>query len=145
MSTWVVVAARETAVTSAAPAGLLHGIAPAAIDGFAAGALLTGLCFLLIVAPRMLRRPRPSARDAMRAGRARRAPGRPDDIMLASIGSDQASHADSGRNGRHRQPGSDADRRGDARRNAPKHAAPSADLGGKVPGATADLPLAARG
>ena len=56
-------AAKEVVAASGLGAGLLPGVAPSAVDGFAAGTLLSGVCFLLIVAPRHgLRRPRLSAR-----------------------------------------------------------------------------------
>ena len=78
MSTWAAFAAKGTAMaaTTAAGAGASQAIAPGALDGFAAGALLTGMCFLLIVAPRTARRSRLSARrglwsTAMRRGRER--------------------------------------------------------------------------
>jgi hypothetical protein len=78
MSTWAAFAAKGTAMaaTTAAGAGASQAIAPGALDGFAAGALLTGMCFLFIVAPRSARRSRLSARrslwpTAMRHGRVR--------------------------------------------------------------------------
>jgi hypothetical protein len=55
MSAWAAIVAREATVTASAGTGLLHYVAPSAIDGFAAGALLTGLCFIVVVAPRMRR------------------------------------------------------------------------------------------
>jgi hypothetical protein len=57
MSAWAAIVAREATVTATAGTGLLHSVAPSAIDGFAVGTLLTGLCFIVAVAPRM-RRPR---------------------------------------------------------------------------------------
>lgn len=196
MSTWAAVAAKEAALTSSAGASLLHGITPGAIDGFAVGALLTGSCFLVVAAPRMLRRTRLSGRDGMwgtgtRRIRARHdyfatptgsdaaaadpdaaadsdlyvAPvgGNPyapptggdpftvvadDDIILPGTGSDEASHDESGRSGyrsKHRMASSDAERRADARRTPPRHAAPSAGLVSWMSGRFAASPLAARG
>ncbi len=71
MSTWAAVAATEAVISHGA--GPLHGIAPGAIDGFAAGTLLTTACFLVIVTPQMLRRSRLSAREGMWRGGLRRA------------------------------------------------------------------------
>jgi hypothetical protein len=65
MSAWVAIAAKEAATTTSQGSGILHGISSGALDGFAVGALLTGLCFLMIVAPRSLQRPRPSARQSL--------------------------------------------------------------------------------
>jgi hypothetical protein len=65
MSTWAAVAVKEVAFTSSAGASLVHGFAPGAIDGFAVGALATGVCCLVIAAPRVLRRTRLTARDGM--------------------------------------------------------------------------------
>jgi hypothetical protein len=62
MSTWAAIAAKDTAATTALGNGVLHGISAGAIAGFAAGAMLTGLCFLAIVAPRSARRSRLTAR-----------------------------------------------------------------------------------
>jgi hypothetical protein len=63
MITLAAVTARETAFISGS--GILHGIAPGAIDGFAVGALATGACCLVVAAPRLLHRARLSARDGM--------------------------------------------------------------------------------
>ena len=61
MSAWVAIAAKEAATTTSLGSGILHGIPAGALDGFAVGAMLTGLCFLMIVAPRSLQRPRLAA------------------------------------------------------------------------------------
>ncbi len=63
MSTLAAVTARETAFVFGS--GILHGIAPGAIDGFAVGALATGACCLVVAAPRLLHRARLSTRDGM--------------------------------------------------------------------------------
>ncbi len=63
MITFAAVMTRETALMSGS--GILHGIAPAAIDGFAAGALAAAACSLVVAAPRLLDRTRRSARDGM--------------------------------------------------------------------------------
>jgi hypothetical protein len=72
MSTWAAIAAREAAIAASAGTTALHGIAPSALDGFAAGALLTGVCFLIVIAPRAFRRDRLSARQGMWLGGLRR-------------------------------------------------------------------------
>lgn len=63
MITFAAVMTRETALMSGS--GILHGIAPGAIDGFAAGALAAAACSLVVAAPRLLHRTRRSARDGM--------------------------------------------------------------------------------
>jgi hypothetical protein len=65
MSAWAAIAAKDTAATTSLGNGILHGISPGALDGFAVGTMLTGLCFLVIVAPRALRQTRLSARPAV--------------------------------------------------------------------------------
>lgn len=47
---------------------LLNGITPSAIDGFAAGTILSGLCFLLVMVPR--RRSRRASRTKLSASAA---------------------------------------------------------------------------
>lgn len=63
MSTLAAVTARETAFVSGS--GILHGITPGALDGFAVGALATGACCLVVAAFRLRRRSRLSAKDGM--------------------------------------------------------------------------------
>ncbi len=58
MHTWTIVAAKEAAITTGMGAGIVPTIAPASLDGFAVGALLTGACFLAITTPRRARRSR---------------------------------------------------------------------------------------
>jgi hypothetical protein len=67
MSTWAAFAAKgaAAAATTAAGAGTAQAISPAALDGFAVGTLLTGMCFLVVVAPRTMRRSRLSARRSL--------------------------------------------------------------------------------
>ena len=79
MSTWAAFAVKGAAVvgTTSAGAGIGQAFAPGALDGFAVGTLLTGMCFLVVVAPRTFRRARLSARRgrwpaAMRHARVRR-------------------------------------------------------------------------
>jgi len=68
VSGFTVLAVKEVAVASGLSTGLLPAIAPSAIDGFAAGTLLSALCVLLVMAPRHgLRRRRARARAAARA------------------------------------------------------------------------------
>src|SRR5580698_1680973 len=84
MSTWAAIAAREAAITTSAGSTALHGIAPSALDGFAVGALLTGVCFLIIIAPRAFRRDRLSARQGMWSGSLRHSRVRPDYYAAAA-------------------------------------------------------------
>ncbi len=49
-------AAKEAAVASGLGASLLPGVASSAVDGFAVGTLLSGMCFLLVIGPRRQRR-----------------------------------------------------------------------------------------
>ncbi len=65
MSGFAVLAVKEAAVASGLGTTVLPGIAPSALDGFAVGTLLCGLCLVLVVAPRRLsRRSRRSARGS---------------------------------------------------------------------------------
>lgn len=91
MSTWAAVAARDAALTSSTGTGLLHGVTPGAIDGFAIGALLTGVCFLVLVAPRMLRRSQLRARHGMWAAGMRHARVRRDYFASPGDGADFAA------------------------------------------------------
>jgi hypothetical protein len=64
-------AAKEAFVASGLGTTLLPGIAPSAVDGFAVGTLLSGICFLLVMAPRRHpRKNRLSARGGKRGGAA---------------------------------------------------------------------------
>ena len=58
MHTWTIVAAKEAAIATGMGAGIVPTIAPASLDGFAVGALMTGACFLAITTPRRARRSR---------------------------------------------------------------------------------------
>ncbi|HUD79566.1 MAG TPA: hypothetical protein VMR00_17095 [Streptosporangiaceae bacterium] len=59
-------AAKEAVVATGLGTSLLPGIAPSAVDGFAVGTLLSGVCFLLVMVPRRgWRRPRQSAADTV--------------------------------------------------------------------------------
>jgi hypothetical protein len=71
VSGFAVLAVKDVAVASSHGTSLLPTIAPSAIDGFAAGTLLSALCVLLVMAPRRgLRRRRArnriGARTSMR-------------------------------------------------------------------------------
>lgn len=78
MSGFAVLAVKEVAVASGLGTSLLPTIAPSAIDGFAAGTLLSALCVLLVMAPRRgLRRRRARARIGART-RMRHNPMTPD-------------------------------------------------------------------
>jgi hypothetical protein len=65
MSGLAALAVKEAAVASGLGATFLPGIAPSAVDGFAVGTLLSGLCYLLVMAPR--RRSRRRSRTAKKA------------------------------------------------------------------------------
>ncbi len=65
MNGFAALAVKEAAVASGLGASLLP-IAPSAIDGFAVGTLLSGLCLLLVMAPRRISRRR--NRQATRNG-----------------------------------------------------------------------------
>ncbi len=67
MSGLAALAVREAAVASGLGTTFLPGIAPSAVDGFAVGTLLSGLCYLLVMAPgRRSRRRSRAARKAIR-------------------------------------------------------------------------------
>ena len=80
MTTWAAFAAKgaAAAATTAAGAGTAQAITPAALDGFAVGTLLTGMCFLVVVAPRTMRRSRLSARRSQWSAVLRHSKARPD-------------------------------------------------------------------
>jgi hypothetical protein len=66
MSGFAALAVKEAAVASGLGTAVLPGIAPSALDGFAVGTLLCGVCFVLVKAPRrMSRRSKRSARGSM--------------------------------------------------------------------------------
>jgi hypothetical protein len=65
MSGLAALAVKEAAVASGLGTTFLPGIAPSAVDGFAVGTLLSGLCYLLVMAPR--RRARRRSRTARKA------------------------------------------------------------------------------
>jgi hypothetical protein len=94
MSAWAAVAVKEAAVTTGSGAGILHSIAPGALDGFAVGALLTGICFLVIVAPRTLRRSRLSAREGIWSGNTRHVHVRQPDYFAAPADTHSQATAD---------------------------------------------------
>jgi hypothetical protein len=101
MSTWAAFAAKGTAAaaTTAAGAGTAQAISPAALDGFAVGTLLTGMCFLVVVAPRTMRRSRLSARRSLWSAALRSSKSHPDyyaapaDTHSAAVALDQAAPA----------------------------------------------------
>jgi hypothetical protein len=68
MSGLAALAVKEAAVASGLGTTFLPGVAPSAVDGFAVGTLLSGLCFLLVMAPRRRsHRKRRLARNAEQA------------------------------------------------------------------------------
>jgi len=68
MSGLAALAVKEAAVASGLGTTFLPGVAPSAVDGFAVGTLLSGLCYLMVMAPRRrARRKRRLARNANQA------------------------------------------------------------------------------
>jgi hypothetical protein len=68
-----VLAVKGAAVASGLGASLLPGVAPSAIEGFAVGSLLSGVCLLLVIAPRRIlrvRRGQPQLEDDMQGNAA---------------------------------------------------------------------------
>lgn len=135
MSGFTVLAVKEVAVASGLSAGLLPGIAPSAIDGFAAGTLLSALCVLLVMAPRSgLRRRRARARAAARTIAAHN-PMTPDLSRNAAARSARVVAAASS------NPLADesaevvisqVERRPEAKRSSGRHAAPPVGVGSRV-------------
>ena len=80
MSTWAAFAAKgaAAAATTAAGAGTAQTITPAALDGFAVGTLLTGMCYLVVVAPRTMRKSRLSAGRSLSSAPLQHSKARPD-------------------------------------------------------------------
>ncbi len=162
MSAWTAIAAKDAAVITSLGNGILHGISPGALDGFAVGTMLTGLCFLVIVAQRSLRRSRLSARPGVWPSFIRRPriqrdyyaeaadPGAEpllassEDDIAAAAGEQDRPEGGRGYRSKHRmtdhEPG---ERRGEGRRSAPKHAAPSSRFGSRMSGKLTMFPLAA--
>jgi hypothetical protein len=70
---------KQAAVASGFGMSLMPGIGPSAVDGFAAGTLLSGLCLMLVIAPlRGSRRTKSPARDRAPAKKAPHNPTTPD-------------------------------------------------------------------
>ena len=153
-------AAKEAALASGA--SLLPGIAPSAVDGFAVGTLLSGLCFLMVMAPkRGLRRRKVSASEGMLLGSD---PVQPDYAMAVRLTDPFADEAaevvvsaggqlgddvgaepkGTGHRRKHRQsdPEGGGDRRPEIRRSQGRHAAPSNGIASRVAGRFAFHPLA---
>jgi hypothetical protein len=142
MSTWAVIAAKEAAVASGVSAGIIPAIGNSAVDGFAVGTLLSGACFMLVAAQRRTKLQKRYG-AGQNAGVLAALPPSPSSIgsfgdesaetlVPGQPGADQepADLATDGRTSyrsRHRltDPAAAADRWPDARRGAPKHAAPS--------------------
>ena len=67
MSGIAVLAVKQAGVASALGTTFLRGVAPAAVQGFAVGTLLCGLCYVAVMAPRRWsRRKRQAVRSAGR-------------------------------------------------------------------------------
>lgn len=152
--------------TVIANGGIMRYVTPGALDGFAAGALLSSLILLVVVVPRILRRQRQPAAEGTWSRRIRRRQARPDYFAtpvdggpfaaaLSSVaertaldGPDEFDHVDSGSAGyqsKHRmaEAGSTV-RRPEARRGQARHAAPSG-LSSRISGRSADSAMATRG
>jgi hypothetical protein len=144
-------AVKEVAVASGFGSGLL---APSAVDGFAVGTLLSGVCLLMAIGPRRRRRRARQERTApSRVGVSAIAASVPvrGDYSAATMSGplanewanvvapaemssrDESGHAqDSKNNGyrsKHRLSDSDASRRPESRRSAPRHAARAHRIG----------------
>jgi hypothetical protein len=152
MSGLAALAVKEAAVASGLGTTFLPGVAPSAVEGFAVGTLLSGLCFLLVIAPRRrFRRRSRSARKAMRASATQTLsshdlPGHVAASAYAATGVISDPFADesaevlvsypvqevslelpdqsNGGSSRHRLTGTEARQRPEARRSAGRHAAP---------------------
>jgi hypothetical protein len=165
MNGFAALAAKEAVVASGVGASLLPGIAPSAVDGFAVGTLLSGLCFLMVMAPKHgLRRGRLSARSGGWASTGTAGPDSdyPMAPTLSDPFADEASEvvvaagdqlADelipeprpAGYRSRHRLAEQEAgDRRPVVRRSAGRHAAPSSGIASRMAGRLALHPLAVR-
>ena len=155
-------AAKEAAIASGVGASLLPGIAPSAIDGFAVGTLLSGLCFLMVMTPkRGLRRGRLAARVGLFGSAAPAEPGYAHGVTLSDpfadesaevvvpLGSPLADEASldakaGAHRSKHRLADQDGDRRSEARRLPGRHAAPSVSLTSKMASRFAFHPIAVR-
>jgi hypothetical protein len=157
MSDWSVLAAKASSIASDVSAGIAHAIGTGAADGFAVGTVLTGASFMLVISRRRARMQRSQA-------------GAPGDVALVALPSDPsefgsadeavemlvvtteprpdseplASQPKDGRNGKHRvtDHGAVVLRWPDAKRSAPRHAAPSAST--KLASVVSLGPVAAR-
>lgn len=134
MSGFTVLAVKEVAVASGLSTGLLPGIPPSAIDGFAAGTLLSALCVLLVMAPRHgLRRRRARARAAARA----RAPHNPKTPDLSGNAPRQARFVPAASSNPLADESAEVvisrvERRPEAKRSSGRHAAPPVGVGSRV-------------
>jgi hypothetical protein len=151
-------AAKEAAVAGLG-ASLLPGVASSAVDGFAVGTLLSGMCFLLVIGPRrQLRRTRIARRSEVWAPSDTRPahadyaaapvsanpyanpyadesaetllPARP--AKADEPTAEPASVGSPDYRSRHRLPGSEGDRRQEQRRSPGRHAAPSARFSSRM-------------
>jgi hypothetical protein len=164
-------AAKEALVASGLGSSLLPGIAPSAVDGFAAGTLLSGVCFLLVMAPRHgARRNRLSAKAAAlipaapapvtaysgRAGAGTISDPFADESAELVLPTDSPVRdnavqlpevkAGAGYRSKHRLADQDAEqRRPDIRRSSGRHAAPSLSLSTRMAGHLPFHQLAVRG
>lgn len=144
-----VLAAKEVALASGFGSALLPSIPPSAVDGFAAGTLLSGACFLLVALPRRSGR-KSQADDALAVADMAeegspapalaslpavspltiREPVAPSGLaagtadQVAADGRQLANAPEASAAGKHRLPVSSRDR-AEAKRSSGKHAAPS--------------------
>jgi hypothetical protein len=140
MSDWSVLASKAASIASDVSAGIAHAIGTGAADGFAVGTVLTGASFMLVLSRRRARMERSYAAE-------------PGDVALVPLPADPAaidlgeetvemlvvtaeprpdsellaSQPRENRCGKHRSTSTDAVvlRWPDAKRSAPRHAAPS--------------------
>jgi hypothetical protein len=141
-------AVKEVAGASGLSTNLLRGIPPSAVDGFAAGTLLSALCLLIVAAPR---RPRRRGRRPVRESARANAPAvldptAPDLSAFADESAEtvvaypvQALSAEPllGQNDDHQSKSGLAaldvvERRSEPRRSGGRHAAPPTGVGSRV-------------
>lgn len=154
MGTWAVIAAKEAAIASGVGAGIVPAIGNSAVDGFAVGTLLSGACFMLVAAQR---RTKLQKRYGSGQGAGALAALPPSPSSIGTFGDESAEALVPGQPGadqepadlvpdglvpdgrggyrsKHRltDPAAATDRWPDARRGAPRHAAPSVSFGDRM-------------
>ncbi len=172
MSGFAALAVKEAAVASGLGSTVLPGIAPSALDGFAVGTLLCGVCFVLVKAPRRISRRSKLAARARALTNAAHNPMTPNlsiyaatsthscavgtnaDLfadesaeMIVSLPSQEemALLADLKNSGKHRQSGSEVPvRRSEAKRSSGRHAAPPVGVSSRMTSKLASSSLTLR-